>query len=151
MLLSVVATLVRVSVGETQPLIKAGLGVSLGVLFALGGAAHFAPPLAPMYAAMIPPVVPAPAALVVAVSGVLELVSGAALGATIVAGGGAATAPRRMAAWVVVGTLVGIFPANLYMALDAKCRKLIGVSRAAALVRLPLQWTLLVWAHWYTQ
>lgn len=150
LLLSIVATMVRASVGESQPRVKTGLGVFLSVLMTMGGAAHFAPPLVPFYVAMIPPAIPAPA-LVVAVSGVVELVSGVALGVAIIVGGGAATQAKLTAAWVMVATLVAIFPANLYMALDGRCRARLGVSRTAALARLPLQGTLLVWAHWYTR
>lgn len=151
MLLSVVATVVRASVGESQPRIKTPLGVALGVLFALGGAAHFWPPMVPIYEAMIPQRVPAPATLVVAVSGIVEMSAGAALALSIAAEDKTAKATRVMAAWAVVATLILIFPANLYMAVDSRCRARIGVSRAAALARLPLQGTLLVWAHWYTR
>lgn len=149
MLLSIVASVVRAVVGESQPLVKAILGVCMGVLFALGGAAHYAPSLVPLYVAMIPPAVPASAEMVVPVSGVVELVSGIELGITTVAGGDSPTAPRLVAAWAVVAPLVGISPANVYVAADRTCRAYLGVSRAAALSRLPLQLTLIVLAHWY--
>jgi len=96
-----------------------------------------------MYMAMMPPFIPAPAAAL-ALSGVAEMASGAALlappGALRVAG-----------AWAAVATLVAIFPANVYMAVNAGSRRKLGVGQLAAIGRLPLQGTLLVWAHWYTR
>lgn len=151
MLLSVVATVTRASLGESQPRVKMAMGVTLGVLFALGGVAHFVPAMVPIYVAMIPPAVPAPAALVVAVSGVVELAAGAALAFSIAVADGETTPARVAAAWMVVVTLILIFPANVYMAVDSTCRTRLQVSRRATLARLPLQGTLLVWAHWYTR
>lgn len=144
LLLSIVAAATRTVVGDSRPAIKAAFCPPLGLLLLLGGLLHFAPPLRATYMAMMPPALPAPAAML-ALSGVAEAVVGAAL---LVAPRGQ---PHEVAAWAAVATLVAIFPANVFMAVNAGSRTKIGVSRGAALARLPLQGTLLVWAHWYTR
>ncbi|MGW7114356.1 DoxX family protein, partial [Streptomyces xanthophaeus] len=52
---------------------------------------------------------------------------------------------RRVAALAAAAFFVGVFPANVKMAVDARRRS--PAVRAAALGRLPLQVPLVVWAH----
>lgn len=52
---------------------------------------------------------------------------------------------RRIAARATAGFLVGVFPANVQMALDWRHRP--ALPRAAAFGRLPLQIPLVLWAH----
>jgi uncharacterized membrane protein len=85
---------------------------------------------------------PAPEA-VVAVSGVVELLLGAALIAT----------PRKwrpMLGWIVAGFFVVIFPGNISQFVTGTSA--FGLdSDAARLVRLLFQPALVVWALWCTQ
>nr|WP_231754487.1 DoxX family protein [Halapricum sp. CBA1109] len=95
------------------------------------------------YEQAVPPQLPWPRALVY-LSGVAEVVLGA---------GVLFERTRRQSAWGLIALLVAVFPANVYMAVDAGF-ELPGVSRAlsdAALwARLPMQAVLVAWAWWYT-
>ncbi|MFJ8564033.1 hypothetical protein [Streptomyces sp. NPDC093514] len=52
---------------------------------------------------------------------------------------------RRVAALATAAFFVGVFPANVKMAVDARHRS--PAVRAVALARLPLQVPLVLWAH----
>lgn len=76
-----------------------------------------------------------PARLWVAISGVAEIASGAAL---------LRPSTQRAGAWAAVATLVGVFPGNVKMALDAGPP---GSAWSTAMwLRLLLQIPLVVWA-----
>lgn len=76
-----------------------------------------------------------PARFWVAVSGVAEIASGACL---------LRPSTQRAGAWLAAATLVGVFPGNVKMALDAGPP---GSAWSTALwLRLPLQIPLVVWA-----
>ncbi len=105
----------------------------VGVLFITTGILHFTSPEA--FEAIIPPVLPAPRALVFA-SGIAELA------------GGIGILNRRWAkraGWWLIATLVTIFPANVGMALAAE--RFPQFPEWALWARLPLQALLiaLVW------
>lgn len=111
----------------------------LGAFLIGAGIGHFTN--AEAFLAQVPPWMPAPEA-VVAISGVVELVLGAAL----------ILAPQRyrsMVGWVVAGFFVVIFPGNIsqfVMGTDA-----FGLdSDGARFVRLLFQPVLVVWALWCT-
>jgi uncharacterized membrane protein len=104
-----------------------------GPFFVIAGALHFIRPR--LYRAMMPSWVPAPDAMVAA-SGVAEIAGGAGLlvGRT-----------RRLAGWWLVATLIGVFPANLHMALHPeRYSKIPGGSRALW-ARLPVQGLFIGW------
>ncbi len=104
----------------------------LGLVFVLAGLNHFRSPRT--YTAIMPPELPAHTELVYA-SGVAEI-----------AGGLAVLHPRTRragGAWLVA-TLVGVFPANVHMALrPERYRK---IPPAALWARLPVQGLLIWWA-----
>jgi uncharacterized membrane protein len=62
---------------------------------------------------------------------------------------------RRIAGWGLVGLLLAVFPANVYMATSGVVVR--GAPAAIAepgigrWVRLPLQILLVAWAFWYTR
>ena len=104
------------------------------------GANHFIDPR--FYVAIVPPMLPAPLAIVY-VSGVVE----SALGIWLL------TPWRRNAArWASIAMLIAVFPANLYHALSG------GLTHAdlpdmmsnatLAWLRLPLQFALIAWVYW---
>ena len=97
----------------------------------LGGAGvtHFASP--EFYDALIPPFLPVPRAWIYA-SGLVELACAAAL---------VVPATRRAGGLATAALLVAVFPGNIYMAVEPG-----DVPRWVALVRLPLQVTLVLWA-----
>jgi uncharacterized membrane protein len=113
------------------------LMVSMGVL-------HFTH--AATFASIVPDYLPAPL-LLVYVSGVFELVLGAAL---------LFEPTRVMAAWGLLALYVAVFPANVHMALHPELA-IAGMDPALRLspttlwLRLPLQLVFLAWAYRYTK
>ncbi|MFF3970440.1 hypothetical protein ACFYZ6_11540 [Streptomyces rubiginosohelvolus] len=102
----------------------------------VGGAAalHFAVPKA--FDSMVPRILPgAPRAWTYG-SGVVELALAAGL---------AHPRTRSAAARMTAGLFVGVFPANVQMALDWRHRP--GPQQAAAWARLPVQVPLVLWAR----
>lgn len=110
-----------------SPALLAGLMAGAGVL-------HFAVPKA--FDGTVPRFLPgAPRAWTYG-SGVVELALAAAL---------VHPRTRRTAARATAGFFVGVFPANVQMAVDWRHRP--RPERAAALARLPLQVPLVLWAR----
>jgi uncharacterized membrane protein len=109
----------------------------VSALFLVAGTMHFVAPDA--NGRTIPGVLPEPRALVYA-SGVAELAGGAAVLHPRIA-------PR--AGWLLVATLVGVFPANVEMALHPW--RWPEVPPAALWARLPFQAALVAWVRWATR
>ncbi|MDS0282727.1 DoxX family protein [Haloarcula onubensis] len=114
----------------------------MGPAYVVAGLVHFVVP--ELYVQIVPPILPAPLALVY-LSGVAEVAVGFGL---------LWPRTRRDAAWATIALLVAIFPANVYMATSGVVvQGLPGGGDPAALVRwgrLPLQGVLILWAYWYT-
>jgi uncharacterized membrane protein len=111
--------------------------------YVVAGVLHFLLP--ELYVQIIPPVLPAPLALVY-LSGLAEIAVGIGL---------LLPRTRRLAAWATVALLVAIFPANVYMATHGVVIEgMPGGGDPSAAVRwgrLPLQAVLILWALWYTR
>ena len=115
----------------------------LALFMTVAGIMHFIKPA--MYAALIPPFLPAPMFLVYA-SGVVEIVVGIGL---------LLPRYRRLAAWGIIATLIAVFPANIYHAAEG------GLSHpdlpesfanpTGAYIRLPFQFLFIAWAWWFTR
>lgn len=103
---------------------------ALALLFVGAGVLHFVHPAT--YLAIMPPVLPAPLALVY-VSGAFEILGGLGL---------LPARTRRLAGWGLLALLVAVFPANVYMAL---IHEQLHISGWVAWGRLPLQLPLLWW------
>lgn len=104
-----------------------------GPVFVLAGAMHFIKPK--LYRQIVPPYLPAPEALVY-VSGVAEAAGGVGL---------MVPAWRGQARWLLVATLVAIFPANIHMAQHPEqYPKIPGGARSLKL-RLPFQALFIAW------
>ncbi|MBQ0847577.1 DoxX family protein [Streptomyces sp. BH-SS-21] len=112
---------------ERSPLLLAGLLASAAV-------AHFAAPR--QFDATIPRVLPGSPRTWTYASGVVELA---------LAAGVAVPRTRRVAALATTAFFVGVFPANVQMAVDWRHRP--APQKAAALARLPLQVPLVLWAR----
>ncbi|MEW1825989.1 MULTISPECIES: DoxX family protein [unclassified Streptomyces] len=106
----------------------------LAGLLATAGVAHFASPK--QFDATIPAALPGSPRAWTYASGVVELA---------LAAGIAAPRTRRTAALAAAGFFVGVFPANVKMALDWRDRPT--PQKAAAIGRLPLQVPLVLWAR----
>ena len=116
----------------------------MGPAYVVAGVMHFVVPEA--YVQVMPPVLPAPLALVY-LSGVAEV----ALGVGVLY-----PRTRRYAAWGLVALLIAVFPANVYMATSGVVVEgtpfgTIDPSAAERWGRLPLQAVLVAWAWWYTR
>ncbi|MEV6508732.1 DoxX family protein [Streptomyces sp. NPDC051642] len=106
----------------------------LAGLLATAGVAHLASPK--QFDATIPRALPGSPRAWTYASGVVELA---------LAAGIAAPRTRRTAALAAAGFFVGVFPANVKMALDWRDRP--APQKAAAIGRLPLQVPLVLWAR----
>ena len=106
-----------------------------GPLFVATGVLHFVIPRT--YEAIVPDYLPAKRALVYA-SGVAEIAGGAGL---------IHPRARTVASWWCIATLLGVFPANVHMALHPDRYREIPGGRGTLLVRLPLQALLIGWAR----
>ena len=104
-----------------------------GPIFVGAGILHFVIPKT--YESIMPDYLPAHRELVYA-SGVAEAAGGAALLSKN-------PAVRKYGAWWPVATLVGVFPANLHMALNPERYK--ELPPAALWARLPLQVGFIAW------
>jgi uncharacterized membrane protein len=105
----------------------------LGAVFLLAGSLHFLRP--GIYRSIMPDWLPAHAELV-ALSGVAEMAGGAAVLADRTAAPGG---------WWLIATLVGVFPANVHMALHRE--RYPGIPEGLLWARLPLQGVLAAWVH----
>jgi uncharacterized membrane protein len=103
------------------------------LLFVVAGANHFLNP--DVYRRIVPPMFPAPAALVF-ISGVGEILGG--IGLLI-------PRLRRAAALGLIALLVAVFPANVYMAVAPDAAPAFGVPAWLLWLRLPLQFVLIAW------
>jgi uncharacterized membrane protein len=104
-----------------------------GPFFVLAGAMHFVKPR--VYRSIVPPYLPAPEALVY-ISGVAEAAGG--LGLMI-------PPTRSRARWLLVATLLAIFPANLHMAQHPEQYPQIPGGAQSLKLRLPFQALFIAW------
>jgi uncharacterized membrane protein len=107
---------------------------ALAATFSFAGALHFLRPRP--YEAIVPP--PFPKRESVAISGVAEI-----LGAVAVLH----PATRRTGRWWLIGLLLAVFPANVYMAVSPEKISGMGnkIPRWALWARLPLQPLAMLW------
>ncbi|MGW1615247.1 DoxX family protein [Streptomyces sp. R11] len=112
---------------ERSPLLLAGL-------LATAGVAHFAVPR--QFDAVVPRALPGKPRTWTYASGVAELA---------LAAGVALPRTRKVAALAAAGFFVGVFPANVKMAVDWRHRPT--PQKAVAIGRLPLQIPLVLWAR----
>jgi uncharacterized membrane protein len=105
----------------------------MSALYMLAGIMHFLRPS--FYMAIMPPYLPAHYELVL-LSGMFEFVLGLLL---------LFPASRRIAAWGIILLLIAVFPANIQMAIDYYQQQKPGLW--IALLRLPLQIPLILWAY----
>ncbi|GGT18949.1 DoxX family protein [Streptomyces chromofuscus] len=112
---------------KRSPLLLAGL-------LATAGVAHFVAPR--QFDAIVPRAVPGSPRTWTYASGAVELALAAGL---------ALPRTRRASARVATAFFVGVFPANVQMALDWRHRP--APLRTAAYARLPLQVPLVLWAR----
>lgn len=120
--------------GESRT--KSAVRVVIALAMVWVGVLHFVQPAG--FVKIVPPWLPAPE-LLVAVSGVAEILGGAGLLVPRV---------RRLAAFGLVALFVAVFPANVYMAMHDVQPFAVHVSRAAQWARLPFQAVFIAIALW---
>lgn len=114
----------------------ANLGLYIqAIVYIAAGANHFISPKT--YLAIMPPYIPAHNLMVI-LSGIAEVVLGIGL---------LFPATRTLSAWGLMLLLILVFPANIYMAMASRFKKLPAWLRWG---RLPLQGLLIWWAYQYT-
>jgi uncharacterized membrane protein len=107
----------------------------LAVFFVVAGANHLRMP--ELYAGMMPPGLPWPAALN-AIAGIAEILGGLGL---------CFSATRRLAGWGLIALLVAVFPANVYVALQGRMPGL-EVAPLTLWLRLPFQAVFVAGVWW---
>jgi uncharacterized membrane protein len=105
----------------------------VGPFFVFAGVMHFAIPRT--YRKIVPPWVPASKAMVYA-SGVAEIAGGVGM---------MVPARRRLAGWWLIATMVGVFPANLHMAINADEYPAVPGGAVSLWARLPFQGVFVAW------
>ena len=105
---------------------------ALAALLLVMGVLHFVLPKP--FMRIVPPMLGAPRFWTYA-SGVAELVSGGLL---------LSSRTRNLGGWAAAATIVAVYPANIWMAVDAGAPD--DAEAIAAWVRLPFQVPLVVWA-----
>lgn len=107
----------------------------MGGIYVVAGLLHFIKPK--VYLKIMPPFLPYHLALVY-LSGVFEAFFGALL---------FLPSTQSIGAWGIIVTLIGVFPANIYMLTSYNGKRL--WYRTALWLRLPLQLLLIYWAWLY--
>ena len=123
--------------GRGMQTIKLVLKLLMAAFYVFAGVNHFLDPA--FYLNIMPPYIPAHGAAV-ALSGVAELLLGAAL-----------LWPRsqRLAAWGIVAILIAFLPVHVHMLANSQLYP--ETSVLALWLRFPMQGTLVAWAYWYTR
>jgi uncharacterized membrane protein len=116
-----------------MPLWRSVLLVLAALLFVAAGVNHFLNPT--FYLQIIPPIFPAPAALMI-ISGACEIAGGVGL---------LIRRLRRAAGWGLIALLIAVFPANIYMVFMPHLPAGMDVPVWALWLRLPLQAVFIGW------
>lgn len=116
--------------------IKTALRYILTICFVIAGLMHFV--LTQFYVRIVPPPLDAHAQLLVYLSGVCEILGGAAV---------LFPQTRKAAGIGLLALLVAVFPANLYMAMRPQLFHDVATP-TGLLLRLPLQFVIMAWV-WF--
>ena len=110
--------------------------IIMGGMYILAGIMHFVKPK--VYLKIMPKYLPYHLELVY-ISGVFEAVFGALL---------LIPETQVIGAWGIIATLLGVFPANIYMLTSYKGKRT--WFKLVLIARLPLQFFLIYWAYTFT-
>jgi len=58
---------------------------------------------------------------------------------------------RKIGAFITIGLLIAVFPANIYLYISEIARDVLGVTKQQALIRMPFQIPLIIIAYWHSQ
>ena len=102
---------------------------TIAVFMMAAGAAHFDPKMMDFYLSIMPQFLPYKRELIY-LSGAVEILGGAL---------SLLNATKNIGGYLIVATLLGVFPANIYMAVSEESQRAVGASQMQAYLRLPLQ------------
>lgn len=106
--------------------------------YLLAGVMHFVNP--GFFRRIVPPYFPKSwVNPLVVLSGIAEIILGVGLTFSLT---------RSHAAWGVIALLIAVFPANLYHYQSGGAG--MKIPKWALVIRLPMQFALMLWAWWYT-
>ena len=58
---------------------------------------------------------------------------------------------RKIGAYITIGLLVAVFPANIFLYMSETAREVLDVTKHQALIRMPFQIPLIIIAFWHSQ
>ena len=119
--------------------IKISTVYSMGLLYFVVGIQHFTNPS--FFEAIVPPFFVYKKALVL-ISGFIEIAVGILL---------VVKKTRKIGAYITIGLLVAVFPANIFLYMSETARGVLDVTKNQALIRMPFQIPLIVIAYWHSQ
>tara|TARA_B100000614_G_C14198188_1_gene348639 strand:- start:30 stop:440 length:411 start_codon:yes stop_codon:yes gene_type:complete len=111
----------------------------MSFLYLFVGIKHFTNPS--FFEAIVPPFFVFKEALVY-VTGFIEVAAAILL---------AVKKTRKIGAYIIIGLLIAVFPANIYLYISEIARDILGVTKHQALVRMPFQIPLIIIAYWHSQ
>ena len=111
----------------------------LSFLYISVGVKHFTNP--DFFLAIMPPYVPYHK-FMVNLSGVLEIVFGLMM---------IFRKTRFYGCWGIIFLLIAVFPANIYLYNSEIAQNILYITKREALIRLPYQFTLLLFAFWHSK
>ena len=112
---------------------------SLSLLYIFVGVKHFSD--VGFFLVIVPPYIKFPH-LAVYLSGFFEIVFGLLL---------IPTSTRKFAGIGIIVLLISVFPANIYLYISEVPQKIYGITKNAALLRLPFQLPLILLAYWHSK
>ncbi|MAW64819.1 MAG: DoxX family protein [Flavobacteriales bacterium] len=112
---------------------------SMGFLYLVVGIQHFTNPS--FFEAIVPPFFVYKEALVY-ISGFIEI----AIAILLVV-----KKTRKIGAYITIGLLVAVFPANIFLYMSETAREVLDVTKHQALIRMPFQIPLIIIAYWHSQ
>jgi uncharacterized membrane protein len=119
--------------------LRSAAAIGLAILFTFTGIGHFTQ--TEVMAQMLPPWMPARVPLIYA-TGILEFA---------VAVGFVLRKFRQLTGWIAAAFLIGVFPSNVYAAMNHVPMGGHAWGLVYLLVRAPLQLIILLWIYWFTQ
>ena len=111
----------------------------MSFLYLFVGIKHFTNPS--FFEAIIPPFFVFKEALVY-ISGFIEVAAAVLL---------VVKKTRKIGAYIIIGLLIAVFPANIYLYISEIARDVLGVTKHQALIRMPFQIPLIIIAYWHSQ
>ena len=112
---------------------------SMSFLYFFVGVKHFTNPS--FFEAIVPPILIYKEALVY-LSGFIEIAMAILL---------VFNKTRKIGAYITIGLLFAVFPANIYLYISEVARDSLGITKYQALVRMPFQIPLIILAYWHSQ